>query len=123
MEHLSSSVSPATIRAANEAIKESVLTPPSKLRGAYAKYTPTQQAKIGEYMPQYMATWLLFTVSPFFKAIIDTSTGPLVTEARLHGVRGVVNSGHAKHENKKLENFFWREMETFAKIWISRHTV
>ena len=38
--HLSSSVSLATIKAANEAARESALTPTSKLRGTYAKYTP-----------------------------------------------------------------------------------
>ena len=43
---LSSSVSLATIRAANETVKGSALTPSSKSRGAYAKYTPAQQAKI-----------------------------------------------------------------------------
>ena len=47
--HISSSVRLATTRAANEAVKESVLTPSSKSRGAYAKYTPAQQTKIGEY--------------------------------------------------------------------------
>ena len=46
---LLSSVSPATIRAANKAVKESALTPSSNSRGAYARYTPAQQAKIGEY--------------------------------------------------------------------------
>ena len=47
--HLSSSVSPVTIKAANEAARESALTPTSKSRGTYAKYTPVQQAMIGEY--------------------------------------------------------------------------
>ena len=45
---LSSAVSPAAIKDANEAVK-SALTPPSKSRGAYAKYTPEQQATIGKY--------------------------------------------------------------------------
>ena len=47
--HLSSSVSPATIKAANEAVRESALTPTSKSRGTCAKYTPAQQVMIGEY--------------------------------------------------------------------------
>ena len=47
--HLARSVSPAAIKAANEAIRESALTPTSKSRGAYTKYTPAQQAMIGEY--------------------------------------------------------------------------
>ena len=47
--HLSSSVSPVSIKAANEAARESALTPTSKSRGTHAKYTPTQQAMIGEY--------------------------------------------------------------------------
>ena len=45
---LSSSVSPAAIKQANEAVK-SALTPASKARGPYTKYTPQQQAMIGEY--------------------------------------------------------------------------
>ena len=47
--HLSSSVNPATIKAANEAVRESTLTPTLKSRGTYAKYIPVQQAMIGEY--------------------------------------------------------------------------
>ena len=47
--HLSSSMSPATIKAANEAVRESTLTLTFKSRGTYPKYTPTQQAMIGEY--------------------------------------------------------------------------
>ena len=49
MGHLSFSMSPATIKAANEAVRESALTPTFKSRGTYAKYTPVQQAMIGEY--------------------------------------------------------------------------
>ena len=45
---LSSSISPAAIKQANEAVK-SALTPVSKARGAYSKYTPEQQAMMGEY--------------------------------------------------------------------------
>ena len=45
--HLSSSMSPATIKAANEAVRESALTPSFKSRGTYVKYTPAQQAIIG----------------------------------------------------------------------------
>ena len=37
------------IRPANEAVKECAPTPFLNLRGAYAKYTLMQQAKIGEY--------------------------------------------------------------------------
>ena len=47
--HLSSSVNPDTIKAANEAVRESALTLTLKSRGTYAKYTPAQQAMIGEY--------------------------------------------------------------------------
>ena len=47
--HLSSSVSPATIKAANEAVRESGLATSPATRGTYAKYTPEQQAVIGEY--------------------------------------------------------------------------
>ena len=47
--HLSSSVNPATIKAANEAVRESALIPTLKSRGTYAKYIPVQQAMIGEY--------------------------------------------------------------------------
>ena len=47
--HLSSSISPATIKTASEAVRESALIPTSKSRGAYAKFTPAQQAKIGKY--------------------------------------------------------------------------
>ena len=47
--HLSSSVNPVTIKAANEAVREGALTPTSKSRGTYVKYTPVQQAMIGVY--------------------------------------------------------------------------
>ena len=45
---LSTSISPAAIKDANEAVKSAV-TPRSKSRGAYAKHTPEQQAAIGKY--------------------------------------------------------------------------
>ena len=36
------------IQAANEDVRESALTPTSRSRGAYAKYTPVQQVMMGE---------------------------------------------------------------------------
>ena len=52
MGHLSPSVSPVMTKAVNEAVRESALTPTSKSRGVYAKFTPVQQVKIGKFMPQ-----------------------------------------------------------------------
>ena len=49
---LSTSISPAVIKDANEAVKSAV-TPRSKSRGAYAKHTPEQQAAIGKYASTY----------------------------------------------------------------------
>ena len=46
---LSASVSPATIRAANEAVKSVTSEGKSKRRGSYAKLAPAKQAAIGKY--------------------------------------------------------------------------
>ena len=114
-----SSVSPATIRAANEAVNESAITPFSKSRGAYAKYTPLQQAKICDFTSVHgnLAAVRHFVI---FSTVIDTCQLARSRRRRDYmawisacHIRGMVNSGHAKREN-----FFWRPNGTFAEIWI-----
>ena len=46
---LSASVSPATIKDANDAVKSVTSEGKSKRRGSYAKFTAEQQAAIGKY--------------------------------------------------------------------------
>ena len=50
---LSSSIGPAAIKEANEAVKSTTSGNKSKQRGSYAKFTPEQQAAIGKYASLY----------------------------------------------------------------------
>ena len=84
---LSTSISPAAIKDANEAVKSAV-TPRSKSRGAYAKHTPEQQAAIGKYASMHGN-----------KAAVERRYIDLV----LTGCRGVVNYS-CRRENKNCEN-------------------
>ena len=90
---LSTSISPAAIKDANEAVKSAV-TPRSKSRGAYAKHTPEQQAAIGKYASMRGNKAAVRHLTRVERRYID-----LV----LTGCRGVVNYS-CRRENKNCEN-------------------